>query len=87
MTTGIFVFEAGTGEVTANLSTTIRPGDTIFANREASTDNPELQALLIQDQVSKRQTRIATTQTIITGVTALVSVINTFILIRDRTGN
>ncbi len=87
LTTGIYVFEAGTGQVSTDAGTVLRPGDTIFLNREAVTANPELQALLITDQVSKRQTRIATTQTIITGVTALVSIVNTFLLIRDRLNN
>ena len=86
-TTGIFVFEAGTGSVHAKLNTVIRPGDTIFINRHTIAETPELQALLISDQVSKRQTRIATTQTIITGITALVGIVNTFLLIRDRLGN
>ena len=84
LTTGIYVFEAGTGKVHEGAQITIRPGDTIFLNRESMTDNPELQALLITQEASKRQSKIATTQTIITGITALVSVVNTFLLIRDR---
>ncbi len=87
MTTGILVFEAGTGKIYADRGAAIRPGDTIFINREPIANTPELQALLISDEASKRQTRIARTQTIITGVTALVSVVNTFLLIRDRLNN
>lgn len=84
---GSYVFEAGSGKVTGNLSKVLRPGDTIFVNRESLADTPELQALLINDKASERQARIARTQTIITGVTALVGVINTFLLIRDRLNN
>lgn len=87
LTTGILIFEEGSGKVHSNTSVIVRPGDTIFINREAITDNPELQALLLTDEVSERQARIARTQTIITGVTALVSVVNTFLLIRDRLSN
>ena len=87
LTTGILVFEVGSGKVHSNTSAIIRPGDTIFINREAMTDNPELQALLLTDEASQRAARIARTQTIITGVTALVSVVNTFLLIRDRLNN
>ena len=83
-TTGVYVFEAGTGKVYNRESAVIRPGDSIFINRQPLAETPELQALVIQDEVSKRQTRIATTQTVITGITALVSVVNTFILIRNR---
>lgn len=84
---GSYIFEAGSGKVYADKGAILRPGDTIFINRESIADNPELQALLITDEVSKRQTRIARTQTIITGITALVSVVNTFLLIRDRLNN
>lgn len=87
MTTGTYVFEAGSGKVYADKGAVLRPGDTIFINRESIANTPDLQALLITDEVSKRQTRIARTQTIITGITALVSVVNTFLLIRDRLGN
>ncbi|MFK7844484.1 MAG: SLBB domain-containing protein [Rhodothermales bacterium] len=87
MTTGRYVFEAGSGKVYADKGAILRPGDTIFINRESIASTPDLQALLITDEVSKRQTRIARTQTIITGITALVSVVNTFLLIRDRLNN
>ena len=87
LSTGIYVFDAGSGEIHTNGSAVVNPGDTVFINRESIADSPELQSLLITDQVSRRQARIATTQTIITGITALVSVINTYLLIRDRLGN
>jgi protein involved in polysaccharide export with SLBB domain len=84
---GVYVFVAGTGEVRSSTDTVIRPGDTIFVNREPISENPEIQSLILTDQVSRRQSRIARTQTVITGVTALVSVINTYLLIRDRLNN
>jgi protein involved in polysaccharide export with SLBB domain len=87
LATGVYIFEAGTGRVHTDANIVLEPGDTIFINREKIADTPELQALLISDEASKRQTRIATTQTIITGITALVSVVNTFLLLRDRLGN
>lgn len=87
LTTGIYIFETGSGEVHTNTSVILKPGDTVFINRETITDSPELQSLLLSDQVSKRQTRIANTQTIITGITALVGIVNTFLLIRDRLSN
>ena len=87
LTTGVLIFEVGSGKVHSNTNAIIRPGDTIFINRESMTDNPELQALLLTDEASQRAARIARTQTIITGVTALVSVVNTFLLIRDRLNN
>ena len=87
LSTGSYVFEAGTGKVYSDRGQVLKPGDTIFINRESIANTPELQALLLQDQVSERQTRIARTQTIITGITALVSVVNTFLLIRDRLNN
>ncbi len=87
LTTGSYVFEAGSGKVFTDTNHILRPGDTVFINRQSIADTPELQALLLQNEVSARQTRIARTQTIITGITALVSVVNTFLLIRDRLGN
>ncbi len=87
LSTGSYIFEAGTGKVYADAGAILRPGDTVFINRESIADSPELQALLITDKASQRQTRIARTQTIITGITALVSVVNTFLLIRDRLNN
>ncbi|MEM8487970.1 MAG: SLBB domain-containing protein [Bacteroidota bacterium] len=87
LTTGSYVFEAGSGKVFTDTNHILRPGDTVFINRQSIADTPELQALLLQNEVSARQTRIARTQTIITGITALVSVVNTFLLIRDRLNN
>ncbi len=87
LTTGSYVFEAGSGKVYTNTNHIVKPGDTVFINRQSIADTPELQALLLQNEVSARQTRIARTQTIITGITALVSVVNTFLLIRDRLNN
>ncbi len=87
LSTGSYIFEAGSGKVYAENDRVLRPGDTVFINRESIANTPELQALLITDNASKRQTKITRTQTIITGITALVSVINTFLLIRDRLNN
>jgi polysaccharide biosynthesis/export protein len=87
LSTGVYVFEAGTGEVHTTGGVIVKPGDTIFVNREPTSDNPEVQALILTDQASRRQAGIARTQTVITGITALVSVINTYLLIRDRLNN
>ncbi|MEZ4702134.1 MAG: SLBB domain-containing protein [Rhodothermales bacterium] len=84
---GVYVLVAGTGEVLEDEGAIVRAGDTIFVNRDPISDNPEIQSLILTDQVSRRQTGIARTQTVITGITALVSVINTYLLIRDRLNN
>lgn len=87
LSTGVYVFEAGTGEVHTTGGVIVKPGDTIFVNRVPTSDNPEVQALILSDQASRRQAGIARTQTVITGVTAIVGVINTYLLIRDRLNN
>ncbi|NBC16186.1 MAG: hypothetical protein GVY18_02595, partial [Bacteroidetes bacterium] len=60
----------------------VRPGDTIFIDREDIAESPEIASLLITEESSRRQARIMTTQTIISSITAAVSLIATL----DRFG-
>lgn len=78
---GVYVFEEGTGQMRTGEGSVVRPGDTVFVNREDVAASPEIAALLISDQNARRQARIATTQTIITGLTAITSVVTTVVAI------
>ena len=77
MTTGVYVFEDGSGKMHLGPETTVRSGDTVFIDREDIAESPIIATLLINDEMSKRQTRILTTQTVITGITAMISIIAT----------
>ncbi len=77
LTTGVYVFEDGSGKMHLGEETTVRSGDTVFIDREDIAESPEIAGLLINDEMSKRQTRIITTQTYITGITAMISIIAT----------
>ena len=77
LTTAVYVFEDGSGQMHLGPETTVRSGDTVFIDREDIAESPEIAGLLINDEMSKRQTRIITTQTYITGITAMISIIAT----------
>ena len=77
MSSGVYVFEEGTGQMRRGKNTAVRAGDTIFVNRESVAENPEVAALLITEESSRRQARILTVQTAITSITAALSIIAT----------
>ncbi len=77
LTKGIYVFEEGTGKMSIGDQVVVRSGDTIFVDREDIAESPEIAQLLISDENSRRQARIMTTQTIITSLTAAISIIAT----------
>lgn len=83
LTKGIYVFEEGSGSMQEGNQVVVRSGDTIFVDREDIAETPEMAQLLITQETSRRQSRIMTTQTIITGVTALASVVSAFVALRS----
>ncbi len=74
---GVYVFEDGTGQVRTGEGALVREGDTVFVNREDIAETPEVAALLLSDRNARRQARIMTTQTIVTSLTAAISIIAT----------
>lgn len=79
--TNVYVFEAGTGQVHKGQNVTVRSGDTVFIDRKAVPDSPEIAQLSLSHETAKRQSRILTTQTIITGISAITSIITAYIAI------
>jgi protein involved in polysaccharide export with SLBB domain len=81
LTSGVILFEAGTGQVRTGERVEVRPGDTVFVNREDPAVSAETAGLLISDRASRRQARYLTTQSIISGVSALASITTALIAI------
>lgn len=73
--TGIFVFSSASGEIRKGQGTVVRNGDTIFVDRQDIAETPEMQQLLLGQQ----QNRIQTTQVIVAGITAVTSILTTYI--------
>ncbi|NND70483.1 MAG: sugar transporter [Rhodothermales bacterium] len=80
-TTGVYIFELSTGQYREGGGTIVKEGDTIFVNRVPITDSPELQSLLITAETSRRQIKLATVQTVITGISAIAAVVTTVVAI------
>lgn len=78
---GIYVFEQNTGETRHGANVPVVSGTTIFVDRRPVAESPEMASLLLSDQASRRQARIATTQTIITGISAITSIITAYVAI------
>ncbi len=81
-TTGVYVFEISSGQYRQGIDTPVKEGDTVFVNREPIGETPELQSLLITQETSRRQIRLMTFQTVITGVSTIAAVITTVVAIR-----
>ncbi|MDQ7039926.1 MAG: SLBB domain-containing protein [Rhodothermus sp.] len=75
---GVYVFDAGTGQVRHGLEAPVYSGDTIFVDRQPTADTPELAQLVLNDQISRRQHRILTIQTILTGVSTIVGIVTAY---------
>ena len=82
---GTYVFEDGSGRMRTGEGASVGSGDTVFIDRVdlAEATQPELAQLLITERASRRQTRILTTQTIITGVSAITSILTAYVAIRS----
>ena len=78
---GVYVFEQNTGETLMGPNVPVVSGTTIFVDRRPIAESPEMASLLLSDQASRRQARIATTQTIITGISAITSIITAYVAI------
>ena len=70
----VYVFEDGTGEFRVGKSSIVRSGDSIFVDRKDNAETPDMAQLLL----TKQQQRIQLTQVIITGVTAITSIITAY---------
>ena len=82
LSTEVYIFTPDGGMRTGE-DVRVRLGDTIFVDREDIAETPEMATLLISDQSSKRQARIMRTQTIITGISAITSIITAFVAVRS----
>ncbi len=78
----VYVYASVTGLSYKGIDQNVRPGDTIFVDREPKTDSPELQALLVTERTSKRQLKLASIQTIITGISTIAAIVTTVVAIR-----
>ncbi len=74
----IYVFDASTGQVRQGLDAPVYSGDTIFVDREPAADTPEVAQLVLNDQISRRQHRILTFQTILTGISTIVGIVTAY---------
>ena len=70
----VYVFEDGTGDFRVGGNAAVRSGDTIFVDRRDNAETPEIAQLLL----TKQQQRIQLTQVIVTGVTAITSIITAY---------
>lgn len=78
----VYVFASITGNYYKGMGQPVRPGDTVFIDREPTADSPELQSLLVTERTSKRQLKLASIQTVITGISTIAAVITTVVAIR-----
>jgi len=74
----IYVFDAGTGQVRQGPEAPVYSGDTIFVDRQPVADTPEVAQLVLNDQISRRQHRILTIQTILTGISTIVGIVTAY---------
>lgn len=84
--TDVYVVEAATGRFVAGSDTPVRPGDTVFVDRTATADSPQIEQLTIQERQlelqDRRDRQQARFQILQAGVTAL-SAVATLILAYD----
>ncbi len=74
----IYIFDAGTGQVRRGPDAPVYSGDTIFVDRQPVADTPEVAQLVLNDQISRRQHRILTVQTILTGISTIVGIVTAY---------
>lgn len=75
--TGVYVIESTTGRTRMGIDQTVGQGETVFVNRSIAADDPQTAQLALTERQSRRQSRIMTTQTVINGMTAAISIIAT----------
>ncbi len=78
----VYVFSPD-GSMQTGERTVVRQGDTIFVDREDIAESPEIATLLISDRNARRQARIMNTQTIITGISAITSIVTAYVALRS----
>jgi protein involved in polysaccharide export with SLBB domain len=78
----VYVFRPTSGEVRKGLSQPVRSGETIYVDREPFAESPDLQNLLLTENTSRRQLKLLSTQTVISGVSAIAAIITTVVAIR-----
>ena len=73
----VFVLSERTGNTLSGLNAPVKPGDTIFVDRDIIADSPQMQSLAINQQTLQIQ-RIST---ILAGVSAVTAIITTVVAI------
>ena len=73
----IYVFEDGSGQIRVGETSAVQSGDTVFIDRKPVAETPQMAQLLLQERISRRQSRAITTQIIFGGITATVSILAT----------
>ncbi len=79
--TGVFVYDSISGRVLSGANAPVTAGATVYVDREGVAETPELQSLLVTQETSRRQLRLASTQTVISGITAITAIITTVVAI------
>lgn len=78
---GIYVFDSVTRQTLTGASAPVHAGATVYVDRDGFAATPELQALLVSDRTSRRQLKLLSTQTVISGVSAIAAIITTVVAI------
>jgi len=77
----VYVVGPASGYTLSGRSAPVAAGATVYVGREEFADSPELQSLLISERTSRRQLRLTSTQTVISGISAVAAIITTVVAI------
>jgi len=79
----VLVIDPATGDFHEDLSRSLRSGDVVFVDKDATvSDDPEIERLLIERERAKADARIRTIQAIFQGVTSVAYLVTLIITIR-----
>ena len=77
----IYVIDSVTRQTLTGASAPVYAGATVYVDREGFAGSPELQALLVSDRTSRRQLKLLSTQTVISGISAIAAIITTVVAV------
>ncbi len=75
---GIYVFNTATGRVRKGLQTPVASGDVIFVDAQPAPDTPEMARLVLEEQASRRQSRMQTAQVILSTFATIAGIITAY---------
>jgi polysaccharide export outer membrane protein len=74
----IYVFNLATGNVDEGLQTPVASGDVIFVDSQPAPDTPEMARLVLEEQTSRRLSRVQTTQVILSTFATIAGIITAY---------